>query len=91
MRKLVPAALLLAAAAYLTPFNVYGLESNDFRWHGRIKPGNTVELKGINGAIIAQGASASGEVEVTARKTARRSDPNSVRIDVIEHDGAGSR
>lgn len=86
MKRLVPVALLLAAAAYLTPFNLYGVESNDFRWHGRIKPGNTVELKGINGAIIAQGAS-SGEVEVTAHKTARRSDPNSVRIDVVEHDG----
>jgi len=63
------------------------VESSDFRWHGRIKPGSSVELRGVNGAIIAQGAS-SGEVEVSARKTAKRSDPNSVRIDVVEHDGS---
>lgn len=86
MKKWIPVAALLAATAYLTPLSVYGVESNDFRWHGKLKPGDTIELKGVNGAIMAQGAS-SGEVEVTAHKTARRSDPNSVQIQVVEHPG----
>jgi len=86
MKKLIPSALLFVATAYLTPFPVKAVEAGDFRWHGKLKPGDTIELKGVNGAIVAQGVS-SGDVEVTARKSARKSDPNSVQIKVVEHAG----
>jgi DUF4097 and DUF4098 domain-containing protein YvlB len=60
--------------------------AQDFQWHGRLAAGKTVEIKGINGAI--DGSAASGdEVEVTATKHGRRSDPGSVRIEVVEHAG----
>jgi hypothetical protein len=53
-------------------------------WH--LAPGRTIEIKGINGSIVADAASGD-RVEVTARKRWRRSDPDPVRIDVVEHDG----
>ena len=58
----------------------------DFRWSGRIAPGKSIEIKGVNGAIMASAISG-GEVKVTATKHGRRSDPDEVTIEVIEHDG----
>ena len=66
--------LLLATAA--------GAE--DFRWHGSIPEGRTLEIKGVNGDIDATLASG-GEAEVVAVKRSRRSDPASVEIKVVEH------
>ncbi|MBI4502750.1 MAG: DUF4097 family beta strand repeat protein [Gemmatimonadetes bacterium] len=56
----------------------------DFQWKGRLAPGKTIEVRGVNGdvrAVLATGP----EVEVTAVKRARRSDPDEVDIRVIEH------
>jgi putative adhesin len=55
----------------------------DFSWHGKVASGKTVEIQGISGDITAQAASGS-EVEVTAHKHARRSDPAEVQIKVVE-------
>jgi hypothetical protein len=64
-----------------------GLQSaQDFRWSGRLTAGESLEIKGVNGSISAVPSSGS-EVVVTAETTARRSDPSSVRIEMIEHDG----
>jgi hypothetical protein len=60
------------------------LAAEDFQWRGRVAPGKTVEIKGVNGAIDASAANGD-EVEVTATKKGRRSDPGSVRIEVVEH------
>jgi hypothetical protein len=57
-----------------------------FQWQGRLAIGQTIEIKGINGDIRAT-ASASGEVEVTATRMARRSNPDDVRIEVMPHAG----
>jgi hypothetical protein len=57
---------------------------NDFRWRGRLAAGRLVEIKGVNGRIDAE-PSSSGEVEVSAEKSARRSDASSVRVEVVEH------
>lgn len=57
---------------------------DDFRWQGRIAKGSAIEIKGVNGNIRAEAASGN-EVEVVAVKKARRSDPNSVRVEMIEH------
>lgn len=59
---------------------------NDFRWSGKLAGGQTVEIKGVNGDVVA-GAAAGSEVEVTAVKKGRRSDPAAVKIDVVEHAG----
>lgn len=66
-----------------TTFNP-GNSSDEFHWSGRVAPGRTVEIKGINGGINAE-ASSSGEVEVTALKSGRRNDPKEVEIRVVEH------
>jgi DUF4097 and DUF4098 domain-containing protein YvlB len=58
--------------------------AEDFRWSGRLAAGESLEIKGVNGSISAVPSSGS-EVVVTAETTARRSDPSSVRIEMIEH------
>ena len=58
----------------------------DFHWSWHIAAGKAIEIKGVNGDIHARTASG-GDVEVTATKHARRSDPTQVRIEVIEHEG----
>jgi putative adhesin len=71
------AALLVLAAP---------VSAQDFQWHGRVAAGRTLEIRGVNGAIEASAASGD-EVEVTATKHARKSDPASVRVEVVEHGG----
>jgi hypothetical protein len=58
----------------------------DFTWTGRLGRGDLLEIKGINGAIIARGTAGS-DVEVRAEKRARRSDPRDVTIEVLEYSG----
>src|SRR3979409_1448652 len=58
----------------------------DFQWHGQLASGQTIEIKGINGDVRAT-ASSSGEAEVTAARSARRSNPADVRIEVVPHAG----
>ena len=58
----------------------------EFRWKGRVAPGLSVEIRGINGDISAEPASGD-EVEVVANRKAARSDPNSVNLKVVEHPG----
>jgi hypothetical protein len=75
---LVTAATLLAALP--------ALAADDFHWQGRLAQGRTLEIKGVNGGIVAEGASA-GVAEVTAWKRAKKSDPAQVKIEVVEHAG----
>lgn len=58
--------------------------ASDFSWRGRVAPGRTVEIKGVNGNVEATAATGA-DVEVTAIKKGRKSDPESVEIKVIEH------
>lgn len=78
-----PAGLLpvRAPTAVTTP----SPRSDDFQWHRELAAGKTIEIIGVNGPIDASAASGR-EVEVTATKTARRSDPASVEIRVVEHE-----
>jgi hypothetical protein len=57
-----------------------------FQWRGPLASGQTIEIKGINGDVRAT-SSLSADVEVTATRSARRSDPNDVRIEVVPHGG----
>jgi hypothetical protein len=76
--------LVLTAVVLAAPLS--RAASEDFRWSGRLKPGQTIEVKGVNGSIEAEPAGG-GEVEVLAEKHARRDDPSEVEIKVVEHAG----
>jgi hypothetical protein len=58
-------------------------QGDQWNWHGRLAPGKTLEIRGVNGSITAEPASGD-EVVVTAEKHARRSDPDEVRIEVVQ-------
>jgi len=60
--------------------------AQDFRWHGSIPQGQSIEIKGVNGDVEAD-ASGSNEVEVVAEKQARHDDPAGVQIQVVPHAG----
>ncbi|HXM39453.1 MAG TPA: DUF4097 family beta strand repeat-containing protein [Gemmatimonadales bacterium] len=79
MRSSVIAMLVLAAVAG----NAAAQQTGDFHWTGRIAPGKRLEVKGVNGAVRAVAATGA-EAVVTASKHARRSDPEDVKIEVVE-------
>jgi hypothetical protein len=60
-------------------------QGQDFQWHGHLAAGQTVTIRDVNGDIRAEPASG-GDVEVTAEKHARRSDPDEVKIVVVPGD-----
>ena len=88
-RRAAAAALLLVAA--LTAPAASGKRSSDdavrrapdFEWSGKVPRGGTIEIRGVNGAIEAS-PTGGGQVEVTAVKHARRSDPDEVRVEVSQ-------
>ena len=59
---------------------------DEFRWSGRIAPGATLEIKGVNGRIAAS-PSSGREIELVASKRGRRYDPKAVEIAFVEHAG----
>jgi DUF4097 and DUF4098 domain-containing protein YvlB len=76
MRSSLITALLSVAA-------IVSVQAQDFNWHGRLAAGKRLEVKGVNGdvrAVLASGA----EAVVNARKHSRRSDPEDVKIEVVE-------
>jgi hypothetical protein len=84
MRKVfghVSCVIIITLAASVAAF-----AQADFQWRGALGQGQSVEIRGINGDVHAA-LSQSGQVEVTARRTARRSNPADVKIDVIPHSG----
>jgi hypothetical protein len=78
--------LAAVAAAVLAAPVLVAAAQEDFHWSGKVAAGAAVEIKGVNGSIVATGAPA-GEVEVTAVKKSRKSNPADVKIDVVEHPG----
>jgi hypothetical protein len=75
LATLAALALLAAAPAW----------AQDFDWKGPIPTGKWLEVKGVNGAIRASGASG-GEAQVSARKVeGERGDAEEVEIRVLEH------
>jgi hypothetical protein len=82
-KKAVTALAAILAAALALPALA---APEDFHWAGSVAKGAAVEVKGVNGGITATGTSG-GQVEVTAIKKGRRSDPSEVKIEVVEHPG----
>lgn len=82
-RTLAGASALLLALTLLAPAAARG-QSPDFSWRGALPAGQSIEVKGVNGAIRAVSVSGN-EVEVTASKSARRSNPDEVTVEVVTH------
>jgi hypothetical protein len=81
------AALALTVSGLAMPATADAQNSSsrdEFRWQGQVQPGQNVEIRGVNGDINAE-PSSSGQVEVTALKTAGESDVRGVRIVVVPH------
>ncbi len=82
MRVSLSALLAGAACLALVPRAATG--QSEFHWKGKVAPGKAIEIKGVNGDVRA--VAGSGDVEVTAVKHARKSDPDEVKIDVVQHE-----
>jgi DUF4097 and DUF4098 domain-containing protein YvlB len=54
------------------------------QWRGTVLQGSAIEIKGVNGDVKAT-ATTGAEVEVSAVMKGRRSNPQDVRIDVVQH------
>jgi hypothetical protein len=80
MRLIRAVVLALVAIGALAPL----ARPSDFSWHGQIAPGQSIEIKGVNGAIRAERTTGT-EVEVVAVKSARHGDPNSVTVQAVPH------
>ena len=71
-------------AASAAPRAAVPQQGNEFRWHEPLAAGRVIEVKGVNGNVEAT-PSSSGEVEVVAVKSSRRSNLADVRIEVVRH------
>src|SRR5262249_45115553 len=78
LRWTIVATSVLLAAAGLSP-----AAAQDCQWRGHLSSGQAIQIKGVNGDISAA-SSGSGDVEVTATKSAVRSNPAEVRIEVVQ-------
>ena len=81
MRRILATAILAATALAAS-----AQDTRTFEWKGEVQSGQTLEIRNINGGIRAEPASGS-EAEVTVRITGTRPRPESIRIDVVPHDG----
>ena len=89
--SLASAGMTTVHASGLSSVERNGLEvptqtDDQFQWTGRVAQGLSIEIKGVNGSISAEPASGD-QLEVSATKTGRRSDPSQVSIKVVEHAG----
>src|SRR5437660_1148549 len=84
MRASLPA--LLAGAVCLALAPRAAAAQGEFHWNGKVAPGKSIEIKGVNGDVRAVASSGGGDVEVTAVKHAHRSDPDDVKIEVVPHE-----
>lgn len=82
MSRLFALALTAVTAAWAAP----AAAQQDFEWRGRVAPGDVIEIQGVNGEIQAVAASGN-QVLVRAERRGRRSDPMSVRMEVVEYEG----
>src|SRR5256712_7950329 len=82
MRRSILALLPVVAGLALVPRAAPA--KGEFHGKGKIASGKGIEIKGVNGDVRA--VAGSGDVEVTAVKHARRSDPNDVKIEVVQHE-----
>ena len=73
----------IGAALLLSTASASAAQEEDFRWSGRLAPGQRIEVRGIAGDVTATLATGA-ETEVVARKSGRESDFDAVRVEVLE-------
>ena len=78
MRNIFLVLTLLAAS--VVAGHSAAAQTSDFQWSGAVDRDKAIEVRGVNGSIRAV-ASDDGVVHVEATRRARRSDPESVRIE----------
>lgn len=81
-RRFVITGLLAAAMTW----PALAVDNDSFHWQGKVATGKAIEIKGVNGGIHAEAATGD-TVEVTANKHGHDSDPSSVKIQAVEHEG----
>lgn len=89
-------ATLAAAAALFTlagagdagawDHNDKNVKHESWSWSGALAAGRTLEINGVNGAVIAEPGTGD-KVEVTAEKSGRHQDPSKVEIKVVQDTG----
>jgi hypothetical protein len=84
LQALCPIPLMLVTMLALP--GVLSAQVADFNWRGRVPAGQTLEIRGIQGEIRAELA-AGDQIEVVARRHARRDDPAAVSVEVVPHAG----
>jgi hypothetical protein len=77
---------VVVLGAVLAAFQPGKACGDDFRWAEGVPAGQTLEIKGVNGAIEAT-AGVGNQAEVVATKRGHRSDPANVDIKVVKHPG----
>jgi hypothetical protein len=82
MGRMLAVALAAGAVGSAAPVAAQA----DFQWRGVLEQGHSVEVRGVNGSVRAA-PSTDGMVRVEATRTARRSDPASVTLEVVRHPG----
>ena len=80
------AVLAAVTLAVMSCADAAGPSIVDTEWTGTISQGDAIEIKGINGDVIAS-ATSSNTVTVTVSKDGDRSDPTEVDIEVVTHSG----
>ena len=80
-----PMQIAIAAAAFVTVACAPAVAQREdtFRWSGQLATGKTVEVRGLNGDVLAR-PSSGRTVEVVAVKRGDEDDPRGVDIEVIE-------
>jgi len=72
----------LAATLFVALVCAVPASAQEFHWTGRLAAGKRLEIRGTNGSIRAM-PTTGDQIDVTARKSARRSDPDEVEIKVV--------
>jgi hypothetical protein len=84
--KTMAAVVISVGLLVSAPRGSLAAPAREFSWQGPIAAGKTLDLRGIHGPIHAVRA-AGREAVVRAVKTARRGDPDAVRIETYRDDG----
>jgi DUF4097 and DUF4098 domain-containing protein YvlB len=85
MRKNLFNPIVLAAAVVLGA-TAYATAQTDFDWTGQLAPGQSIEIRGVNGTVRAS-AARDANIIVTAVKRSRRGNASDVRIETVSHAG----
>jgi Putative adhesin len=80
-RKELAMRLFIAAAlvSFCSACAIHASQGAPFHWSGKVEAGKAITIRGVNGSIHAEHSSGT-EVDVTAVRSAHRSNPDDVRI-----------